>query len=402
MKDKFSTYSQVELTRRSMLQGLTAIAGTMAVTGVAGMPSAAQAQDLPVVRAYGVPTAALKDWAPMEASIGVRCELSGTSNDVGVFMRDIMASNLGETTDIFIFESGTEDILGPRGLYAEIDTKNPELTLWERSPDDWKRSDVVTDPDGTQWGVPVIGNADSFGYFPAKLGLEPDSEEELSWSLMFDDEGTRGRVAFGKGWAYSFPSAALYLKSTGAAEIGNVADMTGDEAKVVADFLIERKKAGQFRTLYGAFEEQIQLLTNKEVDVINCWEPAVREANAVLGADATRYAYTKEGYFKWGHGAYVAKQAMDRDNVDNIYKVLNYFLSGEYRALQARDRGYAGPNMDLGVAYAEENGWSEEEVAALKATEAKVAKKFSKPFVSTTTPQHSADIEDQWQRFLNA
>lgn len=402
MKDKFSTYSQVELTRRSMLQGLTAIAGTMAVTGVAGMPSAAQAQDLPVVRAYGVPTAALKDWAPMEASIGVRCELSGTSNDVGVFMRDIMASNLGETTDIFIFESGTEDILGPRGLYAEIDTKNPELTLWERSSDDWKRSDVVTDPDGTQWGVPVIGNADSFGYFPAKLGLEPDSEEELSWSLMFDDEGTRGRVAFGKGWAYSFPSAALYLKSTGAAEIGNVADMTGDEAKVVADFLIERKKAGQFRTLYGAFEEQIQLLTNKEVDVINCWEPAVREANAVLGADATRYAYTKEGYFKWGHGAYVAKQAMDRDNVDNIYKVLNYFLSGEYRALQARDRGYAGPNMDLGVAYAEENGWSEEEVAALKATEAKVAKKFSKPFVSTTTPQHSADIEDQWQRFLNA
>lgn len=402
MKDKFSTYSQVELTRRSMLQGLTAVAGTAAVGGVAGMPVAARAQDLPVVTAYGVPTAALKDWAPMEASIGVRCDLSGTSNDVGVFMRDIMASNLGDSTDIFIFESGTEDILGPRGFYAEIDTANPELSLWERTSDDWKRSDVVTDTEGTQWGVPVIGNADSFGYFPGKLGLAPDSEEELSWSLMFDDEDTRGRVAYGQGWAYSFPSAALYLKSKGAAEIGNVADMTGDEAKVVADFLIERKKAGQFRTLYGAFEEQIQLLTNQEVDVINCWEPAVREANIVLGADATRYAYTKEGYFKWGHGAYVAKQAMERDNVANIYKVLNYFLSGEYRALQARDRGYAGPNMDLGVEYAEENGWSGDEVAALKATEAKVAKKFSKPFVSTTTPQNSADIEDQWQRFLNA
>ncbi|GGO53721.1 Spermidine/putrescine-binding protein [Roseovarius pacificus] len=402
MKDKFSTYSQVELTRRSMLQGLTAVAGTAAVGGVAGMPVAARAQDLPVVTAYGVPTAALKDWAPMEASIGVRCDLSGTSNDVGVFMRDIMASNLGDSTDIFIFESGTEDILGPRGFYAEIDTANPELSLWERTSDDWKRSDVVTDSEGTQWGVPVIGNADSFGYFPGKLGLAPDSEEELSWSLMFDDEDTRGRVAYGQGWAYSFPSAALYLKSKGAAEIGNVADMTGDEAKVVADFLIERKKAGQFRTLYGAFEEQIQLLTNQEVDVINCWEPAVREANIVLGADATRYAYTKEGYFKWGHGAYVAKQAMERDNVANIYKVLNYFLSGEYRALQARDRGYAGPNMDLGVEYAEENGWSGDEVAALKATEAKVAKKFSKPFVSTTTPQNSADIEDQWQRFLNA
>jgi len=401
MKDKFSTYDQVELTRRSLLHGMAALAGTAAI-GAVSMPGRALAQDMPVVKAYGVPTAALKDWAPMEKSIGVRCELSGTSNDVGVFMREIMASNLGDSTDLFIFESGTEDILGPRGFYAEIDTKNPELTLWERTSDDWKRSDVVTDKDGKQWGVPVIGNADSFGYFPEKLGLAPDSEEELSWSLMFDDEATRGRVAFGQGWAYSFPRAALYLKSTGKAEIANVADMTGDEAKVVADFLIERKKAGQFRTLYGAFEEQIQLLTNKEVDVINCWEPAVREANAVLGPDATRYAYTKEGYFKWGHGAYVAAQAMKRDNVDAIYKVLNYFLGGEYRALQARDRGYAGPNMDLGVTYAEENGWSQDEIDALKATEAKVAKKFSKPFVSTTTPQNSADIEEQWQRFLNA
>ena len=54
--------------------------------------------------------------------------------------------------------------------------------------------------------------------------------------------------------------------------------MTRDEAKVVVDYLIERKKAGQFRTLHSAFEEQVQLLTNKEVVIINCWEPATREA----------------------------------------------------------------------------------------------------------------------------
>lgn len=402
MKDKFSTYSQVELSRRTLLKAFSAVAGTAAIGSVAGFSSSLRAQELAVVRMYGVPTAALKDWSPMQASLGIRCEMSGTSNDVGTFMRDIMASNLGNSTDIFIFESGTEDILGPRGIYAKIETTRPELTLWERTPDEWKRSAVVTDPDGNQWGVPVIGNADSFGYVPGKLGLAPDSEEELSWSLLFDDEHTRGRSAYGQGWAYSFPSAALYLQSKGLAKIANVADMTGDEAKVVADFLITRKKAGQFRTLYSSFEEQIQLLTNGEVDVINCWEPAVREANLVLGPNATRYAYTQEGYFKWGHGAYVASQAMKRDNVASIYKVLNYFLDGEYRALQARDRGYAGPNMDLGVAYAQEKGWSAEDIAALKATEAKVAKKFSRPFVSTTTPKNSADIEDQWQRFLNA
>lgn len=402
MKDRFSTFDQAELTRRSMLQGIGALAGTASLGSAGLVAKGAMAQDLPLIRAYGVPTAALRDWAPLEASLGLRVDLSGTSNDVGVFMRDIMATNLGETTDIYIFESGTEDILGPRGFYAEIDTDHPRLTLWDRTSDDWKRSAVVTDEAGTQWGVPMIGNADSFGYFPEAIGVDPASEEELSWSLIFDDEGTRGRVAYGQTWTYSMPSAALYLKETGQADIADVADMTGEEAAIVADFLIERKQAGQFRTLYGAFEEQIQLLTNREVDIINCWEPAVREANIVLGENTTRYAYTVEGYFKWGHGAYVAAPAMERDNVDNIYRLLNYFLDGEYRALQARDRGYAGPNMDLGVAYAEQAGWSDAEIADLRATEDKVNRKFQKPFTSTTTPRNASDTEEQWQRFLNA
>ena len=399
MKDKFSTYTQAELTRRSLLMGMSALGGAIAA---GGFPGLATAQDMPLVKAYGVPTAALKDWAPMEKSIGVRCELSGASNDVGVFMRDVMGANMGDTADIFIFESGTEDILGPQGFYAPLDEANPELSLWERTSDDWKRSPVVQDREGKQWGVPVIGNADSFGYFPEKVGIAPDSTEELSWSLMFEDESTRGRVAYGNAYTYSMGPAALYLQGKGAAQFGNIADLTPEEAKLVADFLIERKKAGQFRTLYGAFEEQIQLLTNKEVDVINCWEPAVREANLVLGPDATRYAYTKEGYFKWGHGAYIAAQAVNRGNLDAIYKVLNYFLSGEYRALQARDRGYAGPNMDLGVEYAQTNGWTTEEVESLKATEAKVAKKFAKPYVSTTTPDNAGAMEEAWQRFMNA
>ncbi len=178
--------------------------------------------------------------------------------------------------------------------------------------------------------------------------------------------------------------------------------MTGPEAKVVVDYLITRKKAGQFRTLQSAFEEQVQLLTNREVMVLNCWEPAVRDANKALGEGATRYAYTKEGYFKWGHGAYIASQAKDRGNLPAIYKVLNYFLGGEYRALQARDRGYAGPNMDLGVEYATKQGWPEPDIAALKATEKKVARKFTKPYTSTTTPTNSSAIEEEWQRFLNA
>jgi putative spermidine/putrescine transport system substrate-binding protein len=401
MSDKFSTTTQLQLTRRDMLKAAGALAGATALVPLAGPFSPAAAANAKV-RGYGVTTAQLKDWSVMTKSIGVDMDFSGSNNSVGVFLRDVVASQLGDEVDIFIFESGTQNVLGPQGIYLLIDEKHPELTLWDRTPNEWKRSAVVQDREGKQWGVPVIGNADSFGYFPEKLGISPDSDPEISWAVMFEDERTRGRVAYDQTWTYSLGPAALYVQGKGGVKFGDIADLTKEEAKKVVDFLVERKKAGQFRTLHSAFEEQVQLLTNKEVDVINCWEPAVREANLKLGPNATKYAYTKEGYFKWGHGAYIAAQAKNRGNLDAIYKVLNYFLGGEYRALQARDRGYAGPNMDLGVAYATKSGWTEAEIQALKATEAKVARKFAKPYVSTTTPSNADAMEEEWQRFLNA
>jgi putative spermidine/putrescine transport system substrate-binding protein len=401
MKDRHSTHSQLDLIRRDMLKGLAAT-GALAVTGTLGLSRFANAAASKTVSAYGVTTAQLKDWSALTKSTGLQMQYIGSNNDVGVFMRDVLASQMGNKADIFIFEGGTQNILGPQGAYLVIDEKNPNLKLWQRTPDVWKRSAVVVGKDGKQYGVPVIGNADSFGYFPDKLGVKADGTADLSWKTVFDDDRTRGRVGYDNTWNYSIGVAALYLKSTGKAKIADPADLSAAEAKTVVDFLVARKKAGQFRTLVGSFEQQIQLLSNREVDVLNCWEPAVREANLKLGDGATRYAYTEEGYYKWGHGAYIASQAKGRGNLDNIYKMLNYFLDGEYRALQARDRGYAGPNMDLAVQYASANNWTPDQVQSLKATQEKVERKFTKPFVSTTTPSHSDSIEEEWQRFLNA
>jgi putative spermidine/putrescine transport system substrate-binding protein len=401
MKDRNSITSQLDLTRRDMLKGIAAT-GAMAVAGTLGLSRLASAAASQTVSAYGVTTAQLKDWSVLQKSTGLKMQYAGSNNDVGVFMRDILASQMGNKADIFIFEGGTQNILGPQGAYLVIDEKNPNLKLWQRTPDVWKRSAVVVGKDGKQYGVPVIGNADSFGYFPDKLGVKADGSTDLSWKTVYEDDRTRGRVGYDNTWNYSIGVAALYLKSSGKAQIANPADLSPAEAKTVVDFLVARKKAGQFRTLVSSFEQQIQLLSNREVDVINCWEPAVREANLKLGEGTTRYAYTEEGYYKWGHGAYIASQAKGRGNLDNVYKMLNYFLDGEYRALQARDRGYAGPNMDLAVEYATKNSWTPEQVESLKATQQKVDRKFAKPFVSTTTPSHSDAIEDEWQRFLNA
>src|SRR5690606_7703448 len=133
--------------------------------------------------------------------------------------------------------------------------------------------------DGKQYGVPVMGNADSFGYFPDKIGANPNGQDEISWSVMFEDDKTRGRVSYDRSWLQSLPEAGNYLNATGRVKVEDPADMPGDVVKQVVDYLIERKRAGQFRTLHNSLEEQIQLFVNREVDVCNCWEPAVKESN---------------------------------------------------------------------------------------------------------------------------
>ena len=394
--------SDMKPTRRDVVKGAAA---TVVVAAAASFdPGARQALAAgAVVTGYGVTTSQLKDWDIMTRSIGLEMKWTGTNADIGTYMRDVISNDLGETHDIFIFDGGTEDILGPQGYYAVLQEGHPELTLWDRTSDAWKRTDLLKDRDGVQYGVPVIGNGDSFGYFPDKIGANPDGMDEISFEMLYESEVTRGRCSTDQSWLLSGSEMGHYLKYHGRAEIADATDMTAAEMRQVADFAIERKKAGQFRTLHTAFEEQVQLLANREVDIINCWEPATKNANIELGAEIVKYAFTVEGYYKWGHGAYCHVKAVERgDNLDNIYKMLNYYMSGEYRAYQAEQRGYAGPNMDLGIEYATANGWDESKIANLAWTEKKVNKKFEKPFFGKPAAIHAAEMEEEWQRFLNA
>lgn len=395
-----NTNRREELSRRDLLKGSATVGIAIVASSVASGQRLAMAAD-PVVRGYGVTTSQLKDWEIMERANGIRMEFTPTNADIGVFMRDVISNDLGETHDIFIFDGGTEDVLGPQGYYAEVIEDQPEFTNWARTPDSWKRADFLQ-AEGKQYGVPVIGNGDSFGYFPDKIGANPNGLDEISWAMMYEADRTRGRVSMDRSWLLSMTEVGNFLNATGRVKIEDPANMTGPEARQVADYATERKRAGQFRTLHAAFEEQVQLLSNREIDIINCWEPATKEANNALGPNTVIYAFTEEGYYKWGHGAYVHSKALERGNLDNIYKVLNYYLGGEYRAYQAKERGYAGPNMDLGVAYATENGWSAEDIENLKWTDTKVSRKFEKPFFGKPGAPNSAVMEDEWQRFLNA
>lgn len=386
--------------RRTFLKSTAAVGLAMAGAGAASRSAFAQET---VLKAYGVTTAQMSDPSLLEKATGVRVEFTGTDADIGVFMRDVLANNIGDTHDILIFDNGTQNILGPNGFYSEIDITDPALSLWSRTPDFWSKSDISV-YDGKTYGVPILGNCDTFAYFPEVIGANPNGEDEIPYSVLYEDDRTRGRVALDRVLSQSMACMANFLKCNGRLQIEDPANLTPEEAKAVVDYAIERKQAGQFRTFHNSFEEQVQLIQNREVDVLECWEPAVKEAQKTMGDKAPIYAYAVEGGKKWGHGAYVPVKAIERGNREAIYKVLNYFLGGEFRAVQARDRGYAGPNMDLGVEYAEKAGWDQAQVDALKATDKKIQRKMSNPkaFWSKPTATNSDAMEQEWQRFLSA
>lgn len=379
------------LDRRTLLKGAAAGALVLATPALTGRARAAT----PVVRIMGVETAAINDWAPFEKETGLTVEFTGINSDPGIFRQEVVANAAGERIDIFLMDGGIEDELGTKGFFTAIDPAR--VAGWKDAPAAVMNSPLAQGPDGTQYGMPVVMNADSFAYYPDAIG----EEEPLSYALLFESDKTLGKVALENTWLTSLPMAATYLKVSGKQAIGDPSNMTPDEAKAVVDYLIERKKAGQFRALWSTFEESIDLMARREVVAINCWEPAVKELRK-QGKDV-RYAFTKEGYNKWMICAYVPKEAADGERAAIVYKALAGFLGGAYAAQIAILRGYATANAKAGLAFAKAEKLPADEIQAIEDNIAKIEKKFAAPlFWQNAAPAHIQAIEAEWERFRQA
>ena len=379
------------LSRRAVLKA--AAAGAAVLTAPALIRRAHAAA--PTVRIMGVETAALNDWSSFEKETGLKVEFTGINSDPGIFRQEVVANAAGERIDIFLMDGGIEDELGAKGFFAPIDPA--KVKGWSEAPAAVMNSPLAQGPDGKQYGMPVVMNADSFAYYPEVIG----EEEPLSYALLFESDKTLGKVALENTWLTSLPMAATYLKVAGKQAIGDPSNMTPEEAKAVVDFLIARKKAGQFRALWSTFEESIDLMARKEVVAINCWEPAVKELRK-QGKDV-RYAFTKEGYNKWMICAYVPKEAATGARAEVVAKALSGFLGGAYAAQIAVLRGYATANAKAGLAYAEAQKMPAEDIESIKANIAKIEKKFAAPlFWQNAAPANLQAIEAEWERFRQA
>ena len=382
---------ELHVTRRSLVRRGSAVAAALAMPTYIRRAWAAE----DTVTIMGLETAALDDWSAFEKAAGVTIKFEVMNSHPGLFREEVIASAAGDRVDILLLAGGIEDALGEKGLFLPIDGK--EIPSWARIPETVLGSPLAQGPAGTQYGLPVVMNADSFAYYPDEL----NEDEPLSYSVLFESEKTRGRVALEDNWMTTFPMAASYVSTSGRHPVADPADMTADEAKAVADYLIERKKAGQFRSFWSSWEESVSLLASKDVIAINCWEPAALEVQKAGGA--VRYATTVEGYNKWMICAYVPTQVVGRNKYGAVAKVLEGFLGGLYAARMATRSGYATAIPEAGLAFAKENNLPATEVAAIEANIRKVSTKFAaRQFWQTPAPKNMEAIKSEFSRFRNA
>ena len=270
--------SDTKKTVVSRRQVLKAAAGG-AVLVSAGPLRQARAADT-TVRVYGVNTSTLKaGWDAFTEQTGLTMEYTETTADLGVFIREVVANEIGEVYDFFIIDIGMQRKLGPEGYFLQVDENHPQLTNWKTVEEGYKGSIMVEEGGGqVAYGVPNMFNADSFGFWPDALGVNP--QDTLDWSYMFENERTMGRAGVDTSWAQSMTHIAMYVKATGKVDVKDNTDLTPEEAKAVMDWAIERKRAGQFRTFFSGFDEQVHLLGTQEVDCRRFAKSTTRKARS--------------------------------------------------------------------------------------------------------------------------
>jgi spermidine/putrescine-binding protein len=245
------------------------------------------------------------------------------------------------------------------------------------------------------YGVPTVLQGDSFAYLPEKTGPLD------SYAALFDSKW-KGYVALEDNYTTAGQKTGLYLKNAGLASINNPDDMTKEEFKSVIDFLIEQKKAGQFRVIWNSFEQAVNLITSKEVYVIDCWEPMVFVAKS-KGIDVV-YADPKEGYLLWAMAAYLVNNPnRAEEQTAAAYALLDFMLGGWYGAKITGLRGYMTNPQAPEYAKANPSEFSAEDAAKVEQITANVRRKFEKGGTwQNRWPTEVEFYESEWARFKAA
>ena len=186
------------------------------------------------------------------------------------------------------------------------------------------------------WMVPTVYNFDSIGYRPDLV----DAEEANTWTSLFDEK-FKGKTGLNVDPLIAFGQAVLAMTELGMLENENPGNPTIEEIDEAAKFLVAKKKAGQFRALWGDFGELVNLLASGEMILADAWQPAVMAVKA-QGIECS-YAVPREGYRAWSIGNSLIANS---PNEEAVIAYCDYWLSGP-PAITVSEQGYYSPTTNI-------------------------------------------------------
>ena len=218
--------------------------------------------------------------------------------------------------------------------------------------------------------IPTIYNADTLGIRPDLVG-----RPITKWADLVDP-AFKGKASILNIPGIGIMDAAMVMESLGAMKYGDKGNMTKEEIDKTIAFLIEKKRAGQFRAFWKSFDESVNLMAAGEVVIQSMWSPAVTAVRS--RGIACTYQPLAEGYRGWGGGLGIARHLKGIE-LDAAYDYINWYLSGWVGAYLNR-QGYYSAVLETAKANmsADEWGyWMEGKAAAaeIKAPDGKVIDK---------------------------
>ena len=339
------------------------------------------------------------DWSRFEQPTGNKVNLVSIGNAPSAVVNQLLAGGGQATFDVINIVGGMQKPLVDNDLILQLETSR--LPNWQK--DTYIEQYLAAGTPGFQfigyedkiYGVPTVLQGDSFAYLPAETG------DLDSYAALFDPR-FKGFVALEDNYTTAGQKTALFLKHSGQADIADPADMTPEEVRTVTDYLIERKRAGQFRVIWSSFEQAVNLITSKEVHVIDCWEPMVFVARE-QGHDVV-YAAPKEGYLLWAMAAYVVSNPeRSEGDLADTYALLDFMLGPWYGAKITLLRGYMTNPQAPEYAKVHPDEFSAQEAARIAEITEGVQRKFEQGGTwQNRWPTHVDVYEEEWQRFKSA
>jgi putative spermidine/putrescine transport system substrate-binding protein len=385
------------LSRRQVLLGGTALGAALAGRRWLAPPALAAGRTLTIADVgVGDPGG---DWSRFEEPTGNQVNLVSIGNAPSAVINQLLAGGGLSTFDAINIVGGMQKPLVDNDLILELDPGR--LPNWTGNT--YIEQYLAPGTPGFEfigygnriYGVPTVLQGDTFAYLPDETG------DLDSYAALFDPR-FKGFVALEDNYTTAGQKTALFLKASGHATIEDPADMTPEEIRTVIDFLIEHKRAGQFRVIWSSFEQAVNLITSNEVHVIDCWEPMVFAARAE--GHNVLYADPKEGHLLWAMAAYIVNNPeRSEEDLQATYDLLNFMLGPWYGAKITLLRGYMTNPTAPEYAKAHPEEFSAEEAAQVADITDNVRRKFEKGGTwQNRWPTHVEAYEEEWQRFKAA